>query len=178
MRGRLRAFLRRSYRGDRSATCCFAQQDTEQIDLPVVRTGSFEVSDNLTLRVRLKSITPDKPTPIEWRYGGEGQGGQVIHGVLAKAGVPTDAPLEAHALAVGQWSAPVPIVSLAQRFPEKFFLTITAGNPAKTVDRATDRRGGHSTNVTFEFEFRTGSDVIKTFTSQGPDGGTTTLVIP
>jgi hypothetical protein len=158
--------------------CGVAQQDTEQIDLPIVRSESFRVPDNLTLRVRLKSITPDEPTPIEWRYGGEGQGGQVIRGVFAKVGVPADARAEAHALAVGQWSVPLPIASLAKRFPERFFLTITAGNPGKTIDRTTGRRGGHSTNVTFEFEFSAGDDVIKTFTSQGPDGGTTTLVIP
>jgi len=161
-----------------SAMCGFAQQDTEQIDVPILRSAAFQVPDNLTLRVRLKSITPEEPTPIEWRHGGEGQGGQVIRGVFAKTGVPADARPEANALPVGQWSAPLPIASLAKRFPERFFLTITAGNPGKTVDRTTGRRGGHSTNVTFEFEFRSGDDMIKTFTSQGPDGGTTTLVIP
>ena len=160
------------------STCGLAQQDIAQIDIPVLRATSFRVPDNLTLRVRLKSITPAVPTPIEWRYGGEGQGGQVIHGVFAKVGVAADAPPAAHALSVGEWSAPVPLVSLASRFSERFFLTITAGNPGKTVDRSTGRRGGYSTDVIFEVEFRAGEDVIKTITSAGPDGGTTTLVIP
>jgi hypothetical protein len=160
------------------STCGLARQDTEQIDLPVVRSASFGVPDDLTLRVRFQRITPEVPTPIEWRYGGEGQGGAVMRGVFAKAGVAANAAPQAHTLAVGEWSAPVPIVSLASRFSDRFFLTVTAGNPGKTVDRSTGRRGGHSTDVTFEFEFRAGDEVIKTFTSEGPDGGTATLVIP
>ena len=160
------------------SACGLSRQDVEQIDLPILRAASFRVPDDLTLRVRLKSITPEAPTPIEWRYGGEGQGGQVMHGVFAKATVAADAPVAAHALSVGEWSTPAPIVSLASRFAERFFLTITAGAPGKTVDRSTGRRSGYSTNATFELEFRAGSDVIKAFTSAGPDGGTTTVVIP
>ncbi len=158
--------------------CAFAQQDTAQIDLPVLRSASFRVPDDLTLRIRLKSITPETPTPIEWRYGGEGQGGEVLRGVFARVGVAVDAPPATHALSVGEWSAPVPLVSLAARFSERFFLTVTAGNPGKTVERSTGRRGGYSTDVMFEWEFRAGADVIKTFTSAGPEGGTATLVIP
>ncbi|MBM4027331.1 MAG: hypothetical protein FJ280_18280 [Planctomycetes bacterium] len=160
------------------ATCGFAQQDTEQIDLPVLRPASVRVPDDLTLRVRLRRITPVASTPIAWRYGGEGQGGAVIRGVFAKEGVAADALPEAHALAADEWSVPVPIVALAARFSDHFFLTVTAGQPGKTVDRSTGRRGGHSTDVAFEFEFRAGGDVIKTFISEGPDGGTATLVVP
>ncbi|MBC8217348.1 MAG: hypothetical protein H8E73_02680 [Planctomycetes bacterium] len=67
---------------------------------------------------------------------------------------------------------------MAKRFSGKFFLTITAGNPGKTVDRTTGRRGGYSTDVVFEFEFRSGDEMIKKFTAKGPDGGTATIVIP
>ena len=161
-----------------SPMCGLAQQDTEQIDVPIVQSQSFRVPETLSIRVRLKNIAPDEPTPIKWRHGGEGQGGKVHRGVFPKLGVPADAPVEAHTLPVGQWSAPVPLVSLAERFSEKFFLTITAGNPGKTVDRTTGRRGGYSTDVTFEFEFSFGNDVIKKFTTEGPDGGTATIVIP
>jgi len=161
-----------------SAICGLAQQDTEQIDVPIRRSRSFRVPDKLTVRVRLKNIAPEEPTPIKWRHGGEGQGGEVSRGVFPKVGVPTDASAEAHTLSVGQWSAPVPLVSLAKRFSEKFFLTITAGNPGRTVDRNTGRRGGYSTDVIFEFEFRFGDEVIKKFTAEGPDGGTVTIVIP
>lgn len=41
-----------------------------------------------------------------------------------------------------------------KRFSDRFFLTITAGNPGKTVDRVTRRRGGYSKEFVFEFEFR------------------------
>jgi len=161
-----------------SATCGLAQQDTEQIDVPIIKAQPFRIPEDLAVRVRLKSITPKEPTPIEWRYGGEGQGGDVIRGVFAKPGVPADAPAEAQKLQVGQWSAPVTIVSMARRFSEKFFLTVTAGNPGRTVDRNTRRRGGYSIDVVFEFEFLAGNEVIKRFTVAGPDGGTATIVIP
>jgi hypothetical protein len=150
----------------------------EQIDLPIVQPQPFRIPETLTIRVRLKNILPEVPTPIRWRHGGEGQGGEVYRGVFPKVGVAAGAPAEAHTLPVGQWSAPVQLVSLAERLSEKFFLTITAGNPGKTVDRKTGRRGGHSTDVTFEFEFRFADQVIKTFSAEGPDGGTATIVIP
>ncbi|MHC4538441.1 MAG: beta-galactosidase trimerization domain-containing protein [Planctomycetota bacterium] len=155
-----------------------ARQDMEQIDLPIVQPQPFRIPETLTIRVRLKNILPEVPTPIRWRHGGEGQGGEVYRGVFPKVGVAAGAPAEAHTLPVGQWSAPVQLVSLAERLSEKFFLTITAGNPGKTVDRKTGRRGGHSTDVTFEFEFRFADQVIKTFSAEGPDGGTATIVIP
>jgi hypothetical protein len=155
-----------------------ARQDTEQIDLPIVQPQPFRIPETLTIQVCLKNISPEAPTPIRWRHGGEGQGGEVYRGVFPKVGVAAGAPAEAHTLLVGQWSAPVQLVSLAERFSEKFFLTITAGNPGKTADRKTGRRDGHSTDVTFEFEFRFADEVIKTFTAEGPDGGTVTIVIP
>jgi hypothetical protein len=155
-----------------------ARQDTEQIDLPIVRSEPFRIPDTLTLRVRLKNISPEEPTPIRWRYGGEGQGGEVYRGVFPRPGIAPDAPVEAHTVPVGQWSAQVKLASVIDRLSEKFFLTITAGNPGKIVDRKTRRRRGYSTDVTFEFEFSLGDDVIKRFTTEGPDGGTATIVIP
>ena len=159
-------------------TWSFPRQDTEQIDLTIVQSQPFRVPDTLTLRVRLKNISPEEPTPIRWRHGGEGQGGEVIRGVFPKVGVALGAPAEAHTLPVGQWSAPVQIVSMVKQFSEKFFLTITAGRPGKTVDRKTGRRSGQSINVTFEFQLRFGDDLVKTLTAEGPDGGTATIVIP
>lgn len=161
-----------------SAICGLARQDTEQIDLPILQSKSFRVPENLTVRVRLESITPAEPTPIRWRHGGEGQGGEVIRGTFPKVGVPADAPAESHTLPVGEWSAHVSLASMTERFSDKFFLTITAGNPGKTVDRTTGRRGGYSTDAAFEFEFRFGDEMIKKFTAKGPDGGTATIVVP
>ena len=161
-----------------SPICGLARQDTEQIDVPIFQSQLFQVPDNLTVRVRLKSMTPAEPTPIQWRHGGEGQGGDVFRGVFPKVGVKVDAPIESHKLKVDQWSELVPLVSFTKRFPDKFFLTITAGRPGKTVDRTTGKRGGYSTDVVFEFEFRFGEETIKKFVAKGPEGGTVTIVVP
>jgi hypothetical protein len=150
----------------------------EQIDVPILPLRSYRVPDNLTLRVRLVRITPEEPTPIQWRHGGEGQGGDVVRGVFPKVDVPKASPPEAHALKPGEWSGPVAVASLKKKLPERFFLTVTAGRPGKRVDRTTGRRDGYSTNAAFEFEFRVGQDVVKKFIAEGPDGGTVTIVIP
>ena len=42
-----------------------AQQDKEQIDVPILRLGSYKVPDNLTLQVRLERITPEEATAIQ-----------------------------------------------------------------------------------------------------------------
>lgn len=63
-----------------------------------------------------------------------------MRGVFPKVGVPETSPPKSHALEPGEWSAPVPVVSLKKRFPEKFFLTITGGQPGERVDRTTGRR--------------------------------------
>jgi hypothetical protein len=84
-----------------SSMCSLAQQDSEQINVPIHWSKSFRIPENLTLRVRFKKITTKEPTPIQWRHGGEGQGGEVIHGVFPKVGVPADAPAESHTLRVG-----------------------------------------------------------------------------
>ena len=65
-----------------------AQVDTEQIDVEIVRADPIEVPADFTMRVRLTAITPDEPTVIRWRYGGEGQGGDVIRGVFPQARSP------------------------------------------------------------------------------------------
>ncbi len=153
------------------------QQDTGQIDT-IVRSGAIQFPEDLTIRARLKAITPSEPSVIRWRYGGEGQGGEVIRGIFAKADVPEDASEESHTLEVGEWSSPLKVASLAKRFPKKLFLTVTAGNPGSVVDRITRERGGYSTGVVFEFEVAHRDRVIKTIVVEGPDGGTATLVIP
>lgn len=68
----------------------------------ISKAKSFRVPENLTVRVRLKSITPSEPSPIRWRHGGEGQGREVVRGVFPKPGVSADAPVESHTLPVGQ----------------------------------------------------------------------------
>ena len=140
-----------------------AQMDTEQVDVHIERAIPIEVPDDFSVRVRLTAVTPDEPSVIRWRYGGEGQGGDVVRGVFPKPGVPDRAADDVHRLPTGHWSASVPVVSLARRFPKKLFLTVTAGNPGRVVDRITRRRGGYSTDVVFQFEFTYQGKVVKTF---------------
>lgn len=138
----------------------------------------IQILEDVTIRARLKAITPSEPSVIRWRYGGEGQGGEVIRGIFTKPGVPEDASDERHVLEVGQWSSPRELASMAKRLPAKFFLTVTAGNPGSVVDRITRQRGGFSTDVVFEFEFAYRGRVVKTIAVEGPDGGTATIVVP
>ncbi|MHC4399778.1 MAG: hypothetical protein ACYTG0_08870, partial [Planctomycetota bacterium] len=152
--------------------------DSEQIDVAIVRADPIEVPADFTMRARLTAITPEEPTPIRWRYGGEGQGGSVVRGRFHKVGVDPNEADEAHRLDVGEWSAPTPVASLAERFPKKLFLTVTAGNPGRVIDRETRRRGEHSTGVVFQLEFRCQGKVVKTLKVNGPHGGTATIVIP
>lgn len=148
----------------------------EQIDVAVARSQSTELVDGLWMRVRLTAITPAEPSPIHWRYGGEGQGGDLIRGLFAKPGAEEN---DSHELALGEWSSWTPFSSLARgRLPEMFFLTITAGQPGRVVDRLTGRRGEYSTDARFEIEFRYRDKVIQRLVEHGPDGGTVTVVIP
>jgi hypothetical protein len=154
----------------------WAQPDTEQIDVTIVKAEPHGAPEGLSMRARLAAITPAEPSEIRWRYGGEGQGGEVSRGVFPKPGAAADAE---QTLDVGQWSAPVDVVSLVKgRFPAKFFLTVTAGRPGRTVDRITRELAGYSTDVVFEFEFSYGGKVVKRLSEKGPDGGTVTLVVP
>jgi len=68
------------------------QQQIEKI----ARGQPSRIPEDLTIRARLKAITPREPSVIRWRYGGEGQGGEVTRRIFAKAGVPETAPDESH----------------------------------------------------------------------------------
>jgi hypothetical protein len=151
------------------------KRDTGQIDMQVVKEA-HRAPKGLTMRARLKSITPAKATEIHWRYGGEGQGGKVIRGRFPKE---KPAKKDDHKLQVGEWSAPIDVAEImGRRVPRRFFLTVTTGMPGRVVDRVTRRRAGYSKGVLFEFEFRYRGRVVKTLTAAGPNGGTVTLVIP
>jgi hypothetical protein len=147
-----------------------AQDDAKvQVDL-ATQDDSWSVPADLTLRARVTAITPQEPVNIDWRYGGEGMGGQVSKGTLAEK------------LDIGVWSPPLRVAPLVKgKFPGKLFVTFTTGRGGKL---ARDKQygyhhmEGHSTGVDMEFEFGWNGKVIKTFTESGPDGGTIGLVIP
>lgn len=147
-----------------------AQVDSEQIDVVVV-DDSYAVPDDFTLRVRVTKITPPEPTAVHWRRKGEGMGGSVIHGAFSEA-----------KLAIGQWSPPVKVPAFAGKegFPQRMFLTVTAGQPGRDRRESDGRRTrvGYSTDAELELEFRYRDKVVKTLREAGPDGGTVGVVIP
>ncbi len=147
----------------------------EQVDRPSVERGVHRAPDGLLMRVRIKAISPSEPSEIHWRYGGEGQGGEVIRGIFA-----SPQPQHGkHLLAVGQWSEWLPVTSLVKgRFPAKLFLTVTAGRSGRVKDRVTRELTDYSTDVQFEFEFSYEDKTVKSFVEEGPHGGTATIVIP
>jgi hypothetical protein len=160
--------------------CCwssgsFYSAGQEQVDRPLAERAGHRAPDGLLMRVRLKAITPTEPSEIHWRYGGEGQGGEVIRGVL-----PSPKSQDGkHLLAVGQWSEWVPVTSLVKGvFPGKLFLTFTAGRGGRIKDRITRELADYSTDVQFEFEFSYKDKPVKSFVEEGPHGGTVTIVIP
>lgn len=134
----------------------------------------------IKFRTRVTALTPTEPVALRWRYGGEGQGGQVFRGTLAEA------------LEPGAWSPAVPVTTFVKGRDQRF-LTLT-------LDRAADRPVGQTArdelapaekkparagrgpaewkNVELEFEFSYQGKVIKTFKESGPDGGTVGIVIP
>ena len=141
-----------------------AQVDTQTAD------DTWTMPKDLMLRVRVTAITPNEPTHIEWRWGGEGLGGKVSRGTLAEK------------LPVGEWSPAVPVASLVRgQFPGKLFLTFMVGQSGRLKPRpdggSREMEGG-SKNAEVEFEFSFQGTVVKTFKEAGPDGGTVGIVIP
>jgi hypothetical protein len=149
-----------------------------QVDLATIEE-SLPVPPGLPLRARVTSITPEEPTAIEYRHGGEGLGGSVIKGYFP----PLNAPASTTPIPLGlsQWSAPVPLTSIVGSkgaAPKKFFLTIKAGKSGKAKSVADRTLLGFSTNVTVELEFSYNGKVIKTITDKSPDGPTMGILIP
>lgn len=139
--------------------------DTAQVDVATERRDA-SMPDDFTVRARVVAITPDEPTAIAWRWGGEGLGGAVHRGTLAEK------------LQTGQWSPPVPVRSFVEgKFPGRLFLTFTVGRHGSWPRR---KQGGDdfSTGVEMEFEFSWQGRVVKRLAERGPDGGTIGLVIP
>lgn len=153
-----------------AAAAAAAGKDAAQIDVQVV-DETWTIPDDFTMRVRVTRIAPSEPTAIHWRRKGEGLGGEVIRGAFSEAKLP-----------VGQWSPPAAVRSLAKKggFPRRMFLTVTAGRAGRSRREPDGRRVrvDYSTGAEFEFEFRFGGKVVKTFREAGPDGGTVNVVVP
>ncbi len=164
-----------------------------QIDKLIV-TSSWSLPDDLLLRARVTSIEPVEPFAINWRYGGEGLGGNVTRGSFTPMGVDLDAPPDKPGarkpkvkleesrdprFTVGEWSRPLALRSMVRgATPSILFLTITAGKNGETVDGNYRHRTGQSRQVRFEFELLRGDQTLKRLTAAGPEGGTVGLVFP
>jgi hypothetical protein len=133
--------------------------DRGQIDVVQKRSEGGVLPEDFTFRARLVSIHPEERTDLNWRYGGEAQGGNVFSGTLGTN------------LALGQWTVPVPVLSLARgKFPPAFmnriwFITFTSS-----------QRTTRSFEVEFEFSFQ--GQVVKNFKEAAPKGATVGLAIP
>jgi len=152
-----------------------AEDKGAQVDL-LTADDTWAMPEDLTVRVRVTAITPNEPTGIEWRWGGEGLGGKPTRGTLA-VGARHASPLP-----VGDWSPAVPVATFVRgQFPGKLFLTFMVGQSGRLRPRTEggDREmEGGSKNAEVQFEFSYQGRVVKTFTERGPDGGTVGIVIP
>ncbi len=152
----------------------FGQQkpdvDKTAVDVDSKKAGASLVPPDLTMRARVTALTPAERFDINYRYGGEGLGGEKAGGEFGKN------------LAVGEWSPAVPVASLVKgAFPSRLFLTVSAGKggrPVRPREPDSDLMEGASTGYEFEFEFLWKNKVIKTIREPGPDGGTVGLCIP
>lgn len=149
----------------------FAQVDTEQVDIGTVEAASWSVPSDLALRVRVKAMAPVEPTEIQWRWGGEGTGGEVIKGKLAKSDSNTT-------FAVGEWSAPVSLLTYRKEpWPRTWFMTFWAGRKLKMASPTDRTPVDYTTNVVLEFEITLAGKPIKTFTEAAPEGNVASIAI-
>ncbi|MBM4019721.1 MAG: hypothetical protein FJ288_15605 [Planctomycetes bacterium] len=147
------------------ASAAGAPADKAQVDV-AAPAGAGAMPAGFTVRARVTAMQPAEATAIAWRHGGEGLGGEVHRGTLADK------------VGIGEWTAPAAVRSFAAgRFPERLFVTFTAGRPGKSSGRG-EARTDFSTAVEFEFEFAWNGRPVKTLRELGPDGGTVTVLIP
>jgi hypothetical protein len=176
-----------------------AERDTGQVDIETVeQAAAVALPDDFTVRARVAAISPEEPTAIAWRYGGEGAGGEPVSGVFPAPGDKPQKPpaadkgkKEAEAdkgrkpvreaaplgvLPVGQWSLPVPVASLSSA-SRRLVLTVTAGTGGRRVSLNPLVFEGYSTNLTVEFEFALKGKPLKTVRDSA-DGRVVGVVIP
>lgn len=145
--------------------------DTAQIDVERTgKEGAGVLPGDFTFRVRVAGIEPTGKVGIDWRFGGEAQGGAVVRGSLGSD------------LEIGQWTQAVPLMSLAKNgFPPPFmkrvwFITFVAVGPPPA--KGSRKTAAELKNVRMDFEFSYRGQVVKTFQETGPDGPTVGIAIP
>lgn len=139
----------------------------EQVDKADPRKAGSAAVAKMAVRVRVASVAPEmKAVTVSWRRGGEGLGGDVTRGAFASA----DGKPE---IAVGEWSAPLPLETVVGRVRGWEFPTVVAAAPA-----VGKKRGPEVTSMAVEFEFTRDGKPLKAFTEPSPKGATVGFAFP
>jgi len=115
-----------------------------------------------TMRVRITSLTPTQPVRLAWRYGGEGLGGDVVHGTWSEE------------LPVGEWTEAEPLGKVLKKVPRSFTLTFSG---LEIVPKGKRRSPTAFKDFALEFEVSHKGKVVRTFTELGPDGATASIMV-
>ena len=163
---------------------------------------AFAAPAGITLRARVVKMTPaNYLVRLNWRWGGEGLGGDVVRGELTAVSVKEpDLPedpladpglpelektipdvviehdkaklLDYYWLKQGAWSPPQPLSVFRRN--GRTFLTITVdGKPIDKKETPKPLR-----DLLLEFEFSYAGKVITRFTEAAPDGPTVGIIVP
>jgi hypothetical protein len=125
----------------------------------------------MTVRVRVTKIAPEQPVVrLSWKRGGEGLGGDAARGEFAAEGGAND-------VAVGRWSAPLPLATVVGRSRGWTFVTVAVHSqrpPGKR--RFAIPISVESAEV--EFEFAESGKVFKGFSEPAPRGASVSFAFP
>jgi hypothetical protein len=144
----------------------------EQIDKADAKKAGSAAVAKLTMRVRAVKLSPESAAvQIGWRRGGEGLGGEVIRGEFAGE----DKKAE---IAVGAWSAWLPVETVVGRVRGWEFATLTVAPAAAGAKAGKKAKAGNVRDLLVEFEFAESGKVFKSFAEPAPDGGTVGFAFP
>lgn len=155
------------------------QADHAQVDVATVEAPAWSMPDNVMIRARVTAMDPPEPTSIQWRYGGEGMGGEVVRGAFAPPGLPAASAKGKPAMfQIGEWSAQVPLVDIRKApWPRIQFITFGVGRPLKMNNPVERIPIDFTKSATIEFEVSQNGRVLRTFTEAATDGNALTLVV-
>ncbi|MBI4026518.1 MAG: beta-galactosidase trimerization domain-containing protein [Verrucomicrobia bacterium] len=119
-----------------------------------------------SLRLRVASLTPSLPVDIEWRWGGEGLGGDVHRGLLCEQ------------LEIGAWSPSASFSTFSNTIQRQLILTVVAHENYNARGSARSQKAAAEfKDCAFEFEFSHQGKVLRQFTEKAPDGATASVII-
>jgi len=145
----------------------------EQIDKSDARGRASAAVAKLSVRLRVLKAVPEQPVVrVAWRRGGEGLGGAVTRGAFT-------AEDQQPGLALGAWSAWLPLAGIVARADGWDFPTIVVDGPAAApVKGKAAKQGAPISETAVEFEFADSGKVFKRFTETAPKGATVGFAFP